>query len=77
MAWVRTFRVTPKGVMGVPDQEIQDWITSVCEQNAFVSVNTILIPQMGYIDPRITVIVTKLDDKFIEDSVSNKSNEDK
>jgi hypothetical protein len=62
MALVRTFRITYGVPGGVPDKEIADWLTKIeKEERAILSVQTILIPPLGEADPRLTVIVTKLD----------------
>lgn len=69
MARVKTFRIHP--IHGVPDKDIRVFL-EMCEKEMFVNVSTTLIPEIiakddkGNIiqksDPRLTVIVTKLDD---------------
>lgn len=65
MAKVKTFRINPK--YGVPDKELNDWLTE-CEETEIINVQTVYIPAFGVTpegtaaDPRLTVIVTKLDD---------------
>ena len=61
MAKVKTFRIQ-NGLAGVPDREIRNFISD-CEKDAVVRVTTVFIPPIGQCDPRLTVIVTKLDDK--------------
>lgn len=64
MAKIKTFRITPD-IYGVPNRDIEEFI-SECEQSEIVNVHSIYIPSIGSgrdeIDPRIVVIVTKLDD---------------
>lgn len=63
MAIVKTFRINP-GIgpgFGVPDLEIREFI-SAYEKDCIVSVQALYIPPMGNADPRITIVVTKLDD---------------
>ena len=64
MATVKTFRIDY--ATGVPDTEIRDFIT-FCEKTSVVRVETLYIPPYGTVagkpaDPRIVVVVTKLDD---------------
>ena len=59
MAKVKTFRINPE--FGVPDKEIKEWLNS-CEEEGIVNVEMCFIPPVGRVDPRLTVIVTKLDD---------------
>jgi hypothetical protein len=62
MAFVRTFRITRGVPGGVPDKEVADWLSKIeIEENAILSVQTVLIPPMGNADARLTVIATKLD----------------
>ena len=63
MAFVRTFRIVPDVGFGVPDNEITSWINK-CEKECrgIVNVTTTFVPAMGAADPRLTIIVTKLDD---------------
>lgn len=60
MATVRTFRLNPR--FGVPDKEIQEFLSKL-EEKSFISVQTQFIPSIGDADPRLTIIVTTLDDK--------------
>jgi hypothetical protein len=60
VAKVKTFRINP--AHGVPDKDIRAWI-DLCEQEiGYVTVSSVFIPSVGAADPRLTVIVTKLDD---------------
>lgn len=65
MAFVKTFRIDP--TFGVPDRAVQEFITE-CEKNSIVSVTMTVIPAYGKTvdkkpaSPRLTVIVTRLDD---------------
>ena len=59
MAKVKTFRINPE--FGVPDKDIREWL-NVCEQDEIISVQSIYIPALGTADPRLTIIVTKLDE---------------
>lgn len=59
MANVRTFRIHPE--FGVPDREIREWLQTQ-EQEAYITVSHVLIPAFDKSDPRLTIIVTKLDD---------------
>lgn len=69
MAFVKTFRVHPQ--FGVPDKDIAEFVKQ-CEEDFIVNVSMIYIPAYGIgpdgtsADPRITVVVTKLDDKMKE-----------
>ncbi|MCG3774246.1 MAG: hypothetical protein JW395_1064 [Nitrospira sp.] len=60
MARVKTFRINPEH--GVPDREIRDFITSCEKELGPVSISTIYVPALGTADPRMTVIVTGLDE---------------
>jgi len=64
MARIKTFRILPD-IYGVPNRDIEEFINE-CEQKEIVNVHSIYVPAMGEgadkIDPRIVVIVTKLDD---------------
>ena len=65
MAVVKTFRIDYN--IGVPDAEIRDFI-SFYEKDSIVTVETLFIPAYGVIagkpaDPRVLVIITKLDEK--------------
>ena len=64
MALVKTFWINPE--YGVPDRGIQDWLNQT-EEKSIIRVQTCYIPPIGKTDPRITIIVTKLDD--IEDKI--------
>lgn len=57
MAKVKTFPINEVG--GVPDGAVATFITD-CEAEFYVTVTTTFIP---YPTPRLTVIVTKLDEK--------------
>lgn len=59
MARVKTFRIHPDH--GVPDKDIREFL-NLCEKECVVNVSSIYIPAVGKADPRLTVIVTKLDD---------------
>lgn len=59
MAKVKTFRINPE--YGIPDRDLREWLTA-CEKDAIIAVQAIFIPPVGTADPRLTVIVTKLDD---------------
>lgn len=61
MARVKTFRIHPE--YGVPDKDVKDFL-EICEaEMGFISVATAYIPSTSVgIDPRLTVIITKLDD---------------
>jgi hypothetical protein len=59
MAFVKTFRINPE--FGIPDRDIREWLTN-CEKKAIIAVQAIFIPPVGTADPRLTVIVTKLDE---------------
>ena len=59
MAKVKTFRINPE--FGVPDRDLKEWLTA-CEKDTIIAVQAIFIPAVGAADPRLTVIVTKLDD---------------
>lgn len=59
MAFVKTFRINPE--YGVPDRDLKEWI-NLCETDSIVNVVATFIPAVGESDPRLTVIVTKLDD---------------
>lgn len=63
MAGVKTFRIHPEH--GVPDKDIREFI-NMHEREAFVAVHTSYIPGRGTVDPRLTVIITKLDDFPLE-----------
>jgi len=68
MAIVKTFRISP-GVglgLGVPDQDIRDFLNT-CEQNTIINVCATFIPSLGTADPRLCVIVTKLDELHQKD----------
>jgi len=56
---VKTFRIHPEH--GVPDKDIRSFL-DLCEKEAIVDVSTAYIPALGKADPRLTIIVTKLDD---------------
>lgn len=62
MPKVKTFRIHPE--YGVPDKDIREWLV-LCEQEGIISVTSTFIPAVGTSDPRLTVIVTKLDDHGI------------
>lgn len=59
MAKVKTFRINPE--FGVPDKDIREFL-NICEQDAIVNVAMCYIPALGNADPRLTLVVTKLDD---------------
>lgn len=59
MARVKTFRVNPE--FGVPDRDIREFL-NLCEKEAIINVEMCYIPAIGTSDPRLTVIVTKLDE---------------
>lgn len=61
MARVKTFRIHP--VNGLPDREVTEFLTE-CEKEGIIQVRTALLPGNPEIniDPRLTVIATKLDD---------------
>lgn len=63
MAKVKTFRIIPGITGGVPDREITEFLKE-CEEKEIISVQTVYIPPMGDADARLTVIVTKLDDRL-------------
>jgi hypothetical protein len=63
MSWVKTFWIGEKS--GVPDAYIRQFL-SECEKEAIIAVNTTFIPAIGKEDPRLTVIVTKLDDLHVD-----------
>ena len=69
MARVKTFRIHPS--YGIPDLEIEEFI-SRCEKKNIVNVETLFIPAYGVTpygaaaDPRIIIIVTKLDEHEME-----------
>ena len=65
MANVKTFRINPE--YGIPDRDIREWLNQ-CEKEMIISVNAIFIPPVGDADPRLTVIVTKLDDLRTKDT---------
>ena len=69
MAKVKTFRINPE--YGVPDKDIREWL-NLCEEDAIISVQTCYIPALGEADPRLTVIVTKLDELPAEISGTDK-----
>lgn len=65
MAVVKSFRIDAN--TGVPDAEVKDFI-SFYEKEAIVNVSVTFIPAYGTFqgrpaDPRVLVIVTKLDEK--------------
>ena len=60
MAWTKTFRITAD--FGVPDKDIKTWLTGL-ETEAIISVTACYIPPTATADPRLCVVVTKLDDK--------------
>ena len=61
MAWVKTFRINPE--YGLPDKDIRTWLTQCEEEGKAIITTTVqYIPALGTADPRLTVIVTKLDD---------------
>jgi len=60
MPKVKTFRITSN--FGVPDKDIRIWLDETEKDIGFISVSTTFIPSVGTADPRLTVIVTKLDD---------------
>jgi hypothetical protein len=69
MAWTKTFRINP--LHGVPDKDIREFL-NLCEKEAFINVSTAFIPAIGLpgqppADPRLTVIVTKLDNLHDDD----------
>lgn len=63
MAYVKSFRIHPE--YGIPDKDIREFLNT-CEKDGIMRVNTTYIPGINgknkTVDPRITVIVTKLDD---------------
>ena len=62
MALVKTFRVHPK--LGISDRDVAQFVTDCEEKMGCVSVTTTSIPAFGESDPRVNVIVTKLDPDF-------------
>lgn len=62
MPFVRTFRIQPGS--GVPDNEINAFLVK-CERElkGILNVTAVHIPPVGTDDPRLTIIVTKLDDE--------------
>ena len=67
MAKVRTFRITKD--YGVPDKDITEFLEE-CEKDAYVNVLVVQIPAFGFApdgvtpaDPRLTFVVTKVEDK--------------
>ena len=60
MAAVKSFRIHPD--FGVPDKDIREWLNKCEGEEGIIRVTTVLIPAVGKSDPRLTVIVTKLDD---------------
>lgn len=62
MARVKSFRIHPQ--YGVPDKDIREWL-NVCEkEEGIITVVTTLIPPIAESDPRLNIIVTKLDDRL-------------
>lgn len=60
MSRVKTFRINPE--FGIPDKDVRVWLDE-CEQNlGIIKVVATFIPALGKSDPRLTLIVTKLDD---------------
>ncbi len=61
MANAKTFRINPE--YGVPDREIREWLRD-CEkeEGCPINVTTVLVPAMGPSDPRLTILVTRVDD---------------
>jgi hypothetical protein len=68
MSFVRTFRIQEGS--GVPDNEIMAFLRK-CERElkGIIRVVSTFIPSIGSDDPRLTVIVTKLDDESVSVSV--------
>lgn len=64
MARVKTFRIHPDH--GIPDREIRDYITSCEKDLGPVDVCTTYVPAIGESNPRLTVIVTALDEQLIQ-----------
>lgn len=60
VAKVKSFRIHPD--YGVPDRDIKEYL-SVCETEiGIISVTAVYIPPCGEADPRITIMVTRLDE---------------
>jgi hypothetical protein len=71
MAWVKTFRIHPN--FGVPDKDIQEFIRQY-DRTMYVDVKTTYIPPYGEttqgqdMDPKLTIIITKIEDKGYEEN---------
>jgi len=68
MAKVKTFRINPE--FGIPDKDIREFL-NLCEQEEIINVHIAYIPALGSADPRLTVVVTKLDDVHKEEKSYN------
>ena len=62
MPKVKSFRIHPEH--GVPDKDIAIWLASAEEEIGIIRVQATVIPAIPErgVDPRLNVIVTKLDD---------------